>query len=450
MAVKIVIGIYVSAILFALLRPRTAILLFWPLLYCYPHWLLFEKLPLNVGLDDIFVLSLFIGSLIRSGGKLQVKWPFIMAILFWVIVVLGDASSIATGGLNITLLWKHWLKSLGLILFVYSVSSLITAPEQIKKAVYSLLFGALLGAVFIIYYTVVPHAYNPFQIPYWIRGVAWESRQTIGPFYSGAIAGGVLGFAVLIGYFYIRFAKDKHKRPIIIIVTAVLFFSLMLCTARKGWLFVLFPVILSSLLSKQKILGIFLLAVITIGVVVTFTYFRIFSERVDWTIWQMTGGTLQSVTSNRWLMWREHLANVNIKWLFCGEGFAMMGGAHVHSNYIGILMNMGLAGALFWFVYYVKVIKKSSWLKRYDPNPDMATLFQAVFWCYIGYFAFFIAATPVQWPNVRYIDFFLMTLVHLRYKQIESEAEYVLEDELYQHELSYDQDYQLVSYGETS
>lgn len=440
MALKIVIGIYVIATLIALLHPRFAILLFWPLLLLYPHWLLYQQLPLNAGLEDVFLVSLFIGSLMKSGGRVHAKQPVIFAVLFCVIFVLGDVALVITGDLNMAFLWQQWLKSLGLLFFVYSISSMVATPEQIKKMVYSFLFGAFVGAIFVIYYVVFPHTYNPFQIPYYIAGRVYQKQQ-IGPFSETALAGAVLGFAVLIGYFYIRFAKDRHKRPIIVIVTGVMLLALAVCTARKGWLFVLFPVILSSLLSKQKILGLVLLVVIALGVIAASVYFPVFSERLDWTIWQITGGTLQSATSNRWEIWVEHLSDPKISWLFCGEGFTKMEGVHVHNNFIGILKGMGLAGVLFWFVYYVKVIRKSSWLKRCDPNPDMAVFFHAVFWCYIGYFIYSIPSTPVMWPNVRYIDFFLMTLIFLRYKQVESEVKYSFEQEQYQTELDYAQTY---------
>lgn len=71
---------------------------------------------------------------------------------------------------------------------------------------------------------------------------------------------------------------------------------------------------------------------------------------------------------------------------------------------------------------------------KYDPDTRMSSLFTAVFWAYIGYFAFFLPSTPMMWPGVRYADFFLMALVFLRYRQVENEAEYVLEEDFYQTE----------------
>ena len=78
---------------------------------------------------------------------------------------------------------------------------------------------------------------------------------------------------------------------------------------------------------------------------------------------------------------------------------------------------------------------------KYDPNPDMAVLFTGVFWAYIGYFIFFIPSTPMMWSFVRYIDFFLIGLVYLRYNQVESELAYFREEGLYETELDYAQMY---------
>lgn len=67
----LVIGLYLLAALVALLHPKFASLLFWPLVLCYPVWTLGGKLPLNAGFDDVFLIFLFIGSLMKCGGELQ-------------------------------------------------------------------------------------------------------------------------------------------------------------------------------------------------------------------------------------------------------------------------------------------------------------------------------------------------------------------------------------------
>jgi O-antigen ligase len=119
-------------------------------------------------------------------------------------------------------------------------------------------------------------------------------------------------------------------------------------------------------------------------------------------------------------------------WLFFGEGLTVKAGdEHPHNNCIGILKHMGLIGIIFWFVYYKKVFIRSFWLIKNDPIYDMSNTFRGILWAYIWYFVFFLTCTPIQWPAVRYVDFCLMTLLCLRCKQIETEAEYAFEDELY-------------------
>ena len=86
---------------------------------------------------------------------------------------------------------------------------------------------------------------------------------------------------------------------------------------------------------------------------------------------------------------------------------------------------------------YVKIFKKSAWLIKYDLNKDMLALFRGVYWAYIGYFVFFLTATPIMWAPVRYINFFLTTLACLRYKQLETETEYSCQGEPYETTLTY-------------
>jgi len=442
MGVYLVIGIYVLASLVALLHPRVALLCFWPLVLCYPVWLLAAKLPLNAGFDDVFLTCLFIGSLLKCGGRLEAKVPVIFAILFCVILFLGDITTIATGHtLTIEHSLKLWLKHMGLIFFLFSVCVTTKEPAHIRQLVHSLLFGAMVAGALVIFYTVNPYTYNPFQVPYYLLGKDWWLVKIIGPFNYHDEAGGVLGFTVLIGYFLIRFGKRDFKKGFIIIITGISFVGLLLSGSRSGWVFVLFPLILSSLLSKQKILGFVLLGLIAITVFISLAKFEYFSSRIAETVSQLKGERLEGATVGRIFIWRKTFSAPKISWLFFGEGFGIMRGAHTHSNYIAMLRNTGLIGILYWFLLYKGLLKRSFWIMKYDLNPDMSALFAGVFWAYIGYFMFFIPSTPMMWSGVRYVDFFLMSLVYLRYKQIESKAEYTLEEEMYQTELDYTQAY---------
>jgi len=431
----IIIAIYAFACLTALLYPKIAVLWFWPLVICHPSWMLLGLLPMNAGFDDLFLACLFTGSLIYSGGRLQNAKPVVFAVLFCVIAVFGDLSTIALGtDLGTDWSVKLWLKNSGLMLFVFAVCATTTDLKDIRKLTYSFIIGTTIAGIFIIFYSVSPGSYNPFQAPYWARGIEeWEYRD-IGPFAMADEAGGMLGFAVLLCYFLIRFDKGKFNKTIIIVISTFLLIGLLLTGSRSGWIFVLFPVMLSSLLSKQKILGFFLLMLIAIAIFISVSKFEFFSKRVEQTVTQFSGGSFSSATAGRTDIWIEMLSKPKISWLLFGEGFGVMQGVHTHSNFIAMLKNTGLIGIVFWFILYWNILKKAFWLMKNDPDTRMSALFTAVFWAYIGYFAFFLPSTPMMWPGVRFADFFLMALIFLRYRQVEIEAEYAFEEDLYQTE----------------
>ena len=60
----------------------------------YPAWMLFGLFPMNIRLDDIFLVCLFIGSLIKSGGRPRVTWPVVAAFLFCILIILGGPHAI--------------------------------------------------------------------------------------------------------------------------------------------------------------------------------------------------------------------------------------------------------------------------------------------------------------------------------------------------------------------
>ncbi|HPS56325.1 MAG TPA: hypothetical protein PLP05_12070, partial [Sedimentisphaerales bacterium] len=207
---------------------------------------------MGAGFDDIFITCMFIGSLMRSGGRLDAKTPVIFAILFCVILFLGDMSTISAGdSVTIGSCLKLWLKHLGLVFLLFSVCVTVKTPSHIMQLVYSLLFGAMLAGALVVFYVINPNVYNPFQIPYYISGLDPSVVKVMGPFNYHDVAGGVLGFTVLLGYFITRSAKRSVKKSVAIIITGISLIGLLLSGSRSGWVFVMFPMVLSSLFSKQ-------------------------------------------------------------------------------------------------------------------------------------------------------------------------------------------------------
>jgi len=231
-------------------------------------------------------------------------------------------------------------------------------------------------------------------------------------------------------------------------VGAVILLGLFVSGSRSGWVFLAFPLMISTWFSKRKILGIFLTVTIILAVFVSLSRFEFFSQRVEKTVRQVQTRSLEDVTAGRTLIWKEALGHPHISWLLFGEGFGIMKGAHTHSNYIAMLKNTGCIGIIFWILLYIKIIKKSFWLSRHDQVTEMAAFFAGVFWCYIGYFVFWLPSTPMMWSSVRYVDFFLMALVFLRFKQAELEEPYLYDYELQDEHLEYQQQWQPQEYSE--
>ena len=422
MVSTLLIFLYLFLALVALVQPKIGLYFFFPIIFTYPSWLLWGKLPLNAGFDDVFLICLFIGSLVQGFGKVSVKWPVAAAFLFCLLAVMGDLSSIvANANLHLSTVWKRGLKNFGLVLLVYSMCATVQTPAQIKKMIYSLLIGAVFGGFFVIFYSVNKNAYNPFQVPDWMTESGFKLHEALGPFITHDTAGGVLGFAVLIAYFFLRLTKKGIAKLGIFLLFGILFLGLLLSNSRSGWIFAGVPIMLSSLFSKRKLLGIVLLILMGIGVFISIGTFEAFESRLEKTATQWEGADLQSRTAGRYEVWKENLSNPKVHWLFFGEGFAVEK-THPHSNYIAMLKNTGCIGILFWLIYYGKIYRRASLLKKYDPAPDMLAINSGIFWAFLGYWIYFLTATPMMWSEVRYIDFFLMTLLFLRCRQMEEEA----------------------------
>ncbi len=407
--------------LIALFKPSVGILLFFSIILCYPSWLLWQKLPLNAGFDDLFIVCLFIGSIIWNHHNINVKWPFVAASVFCSIALLGDLSSLLMGvELSISEVAKRFLKSIGIVCLTFSLCSTKNRVKTIEHLFGSLIFGCTIGALFVLIYSIYPNIYNPFQVPAWLfTDKGMSEYQIIGPFLTHDRAGGVLGFAGVLVYFVSRIITDKFKKLIYMLLSCFFFISILVSGSRSGYVFIFFPLFMSIFFSKKRIAGILIAAFLFITGLFAIHQFDYLGERLMVTKKQWETNDLEGRTAGRLHVWMDSLSKVNVRWLVFGDGFSIEE-THPHNNYIAILKNMGLAGVIFWTVYYYRTISRVSYIKKYDSNVIMAGLFTGIFWAYLGYFFFFITSTPVMWSPVRYIDFFLMTIVHLRHSHLTS------------------------------
>ncbi len=418
----IVFSFYLIIIILSLFRCRIGMNWYWLAMLCYPSWLLVNMMPMNIGMDDILISVVFISAVCYSRGILYIRYPVYMTVIFCILLFLGDFSTYIVNkeydSEFIGLLTKKMLKSFALFFTVYSICSNVFYDERLIKKNIKYLFGAMgVSGFFVCFYSIFKDAYNPFQYPYWVLYNKEEwGFKALGPFLEHDIAGGVLGFLVIISYFIIK--KGGVAKNLYFAVIGILgFVALLVSGSRSGWLFVMTSILVSIIFDNNRLKSILLVVLGLTLFIWAYSSFDYFSNRLEKTVDQWQAGTMQERTSGRFNIWQEHLDNPNFLWLMFGEGFTKEE-THPHSNYIGMLVDMGAAGIIYWFFYYMMIFKMLKSVIKYEYDEFLANFFIGTKWAYIAYFVYFITCTPIMWPAVRVIDFALMSFICLRHKQL--------------------------------
>ena len=89
-----IIAVFLLLLLVAF-KPKWGTLIIWPVLFTYPHgwWYYRNFLPLNIGVDDLFCVALFVIVLVRRNmfGGIRPRFGY----AFWVVTAFTLIAAIA-------------------------------------------------------------------------------------------------------------------------------------------------------------------------------------------------------------------------------------------------------------------------------------------------------------------------------------------------------------------
>ena len=142
-----ILGIVFLVLLFIFSNPKLGPVFLWPLLFLYPHSLMFKAalLPLNIGIDDLYICVFFLIVLFRVNilGQTRPRMGYAvwMGIIFLFILILSNANGYyVTGGVDFGPYLKRALKGFMTLLLVYSLVNTIETDQDIKRVIFSYCF----------------------------------------------------------------------------------------------------------------------------------------------------------------------------------------------------------------------------------------------------------------------------------------------------------------------
>ena len=137
----LIIVIIISGLLLAaiIIRPFWGLLLLWPVLLCYPHAIMKDLLPLNVGFDDLFVTFVFVAVVTRcvASGQLRFgRWGLLVS-TFWLIYMSSNVFGMIYTNIEEAMVFvaKDTIKQISVLMIALAVLNGIQEANQIRRLV---------------------------------------------------------------------------------------------------------------------------------------------------------------------------------------------------------------------------------------------------------------------------------------------------------------------------
>lgn len=405
--IAVAIGIPIIAIMFV--ATRSCARFMWFALFCYPHALTAELLPLNIGVDDLYIIGLGIVVLLKRifSGRTVLGFATVGALLFWIVETSSNMTGALTGpGFLMREAIKATLKGVTYILFGFIMDNTIDDRKDIESTIKWLIVAGICGTI-----TVIGQAfYEPlFRIFTLWRPEPWQVQDVRGggAFLNPNSAGAMMILFLIFCISRLGIGETPTSRLVLWGMCLLFLVGLVLTRSRSAWagmIAVTFFLLLFSRLRRY----VFLVAIISlVGILTSELAKGIFYTRL------VTAG-FSAV--DRVQIWLTIINNTTGYILFCGRGataeFIRLE-ATPHNTYIHILFELGFFGAAWAIWFFWKLFRTARFLQKYgDAHAQFAGNWVA--YTLLGLAVFGIALEILFISFVRYVLFFMAALVYRR------------------------------------
>ncbi len=417
------------AIMFVATKPFVRLL--WFILFCYPHALTAGLLPLNMGIDDFYILAL--GTVIFIRNKLSGTFIFGFAskaaLIFWFISSISDVTGALTGS---SILWegtiKVVLKGIVYLFFAMIMDNTLTDETEIKRTLNWVLLAGFGGAITVI----GQHFFEPmFQMFTLYRPESWEAGNVRG---GGAFlnpnAGGIMMMIfLLLAIAQLSTGRLVKSKPIVLALCAVFLAGLAVSQSRSAVIGTAAAGLVLALFSPLRRYAI-IVGIIAIPLLVYTQFSSLISERF------ITAG--ESATFRK-AIWLTIIQNPSPFILFCGRGASAEMErlqATPHNTYLHIIFELGLAGTIWAFWFFLRLIKNARFLNKSEDS----TFRSWGSWCIYSLVGLAVAGVAMEVLFIDSAKYTLFLMAALTSRAVMLEAEQPLPEII-------DEEYNIESYS---
>lgn len=410
--------ITVIVLAMVLWEPKWGSIFLWPMLFLYPHYYMWQRqlLPLNIGIDDLFICVFFLVVVLRrnimGGIRPQFGYAVWATFLFFIILVSSNTNSyFIAGRVNPAGFVKSALKGIITLLLAYSLVNTIDDEEDLKRVVFSFCFFAGMGAIIVILQNYFPRPMQIFTSPaavekVWLYG---QEQRPSGAFMNANNAAVVMGSAGLIIVSTLRLKSRYFRKSIRFVCLGIMVLAILMTRSRSGFLCLVIPLVLMGFVGKSRRYAWLFLA---LGIAVMMAFPGIREALFE----RFTGTGIMAgfVAPIRMRLERavELWQTVTFRRLIFGQSLradVLLGNMPPHNAYLGIPLSFGIFGAIWAIVIVTIMLRKAKFTKKYA-DLLLAPYGGAIQWCLFAFALYCIVAGFLGGYYARYTLFLLAVI----------------------------------------
>jgi hypothetical protein len=419
-------------------KPKWGTFLIWPILFTYPHgwWYYRQFLPLNIGVDDLFCIALFLAVLIQrnllKGVRIRFSYAFWIISAFTVIATVANIAGSRDAPPFERILYVKAIMKFGVYwgLF-YAVLHCIDDIHDLKMQFTMFSLGAVAGASIVIMQYFFPYQMEIFAAPIALEKVGFGfGTRGSGAFMNPNTAACVLCCSLMLVIAAMRLQKTIISRMVVYAFIFVLLTAMIVTRSRSGLMALGGTLVLMAFLGRgKKVAWLVITAIVVIGM--AFAGARLlYTERIE-DIYDPTTGVWGANVEGRIKTWSSYLETAMAKDYLLGQGVIQgveKNGGESHNAYVSLLTVYGIGGAL-WGLIAVIIFFRRTFALRHFPDPLISTIGAGCIWALIAWGIYAMTADAISSQYPRYLLFYLVVLLDRGYNIAREQQEWLLYEE---------------------
>lgn len=415
----VLLGLFLLTVL-VFVYPKWGSFLVWPILFTYPHywWSRHQYLPLNIGMDDLFCLGLFLLVVFRRNFMEGQRVRFGFA--FWIITTFVLVAAIANGVSALDargperILYLKDIMKLGVYwALFYAILHCIDSKRDLRLQLTMFALASAAGAVILILQNFLPGPMIHWTSPMVIENLGTKQvSRASGAFMNPNSATCVLACAVMLVTTTIKLQRTQIAKLFTYGIIGLLMVAALLARSRSGLLALTGALGFMMFFGRSKKFAV-MVVVVAIAVGLSFPLLSgRFFERIA-TTYDPRSGDIGRNVLGRVATWQSYFTTATLSDYVLGQGFRhgiAKNKNESHSTYVSLITVYGVGGVT-WAVAFFVLFRRRAREASASGDRLLCAVSSGCICAMVAWGLYAFTSDALNAPYPRYVLFYLIVLV---------------------------------------